>query len=222
MAASALSISLRGYAEKVLALVNNACSSLSEENCDETEVSNIVYSQYLNPMHDNICCIILTINQINDKDELVSGKSGPPAALMSISQLRGIYTALELFWQWGLLPKIDHLLKNRETAAYPKSIILPESLVNRIQNLIKTSPTFEQVNLRNIGELAPFLHDIEAVCTNDMFQGMMLGRNINRIVTSLLALHCCMSGGALGIETNDAGISLHAATARMNSLMKIC
>jgi hypothetical protein len=185
MAQSQLSLLLRDSADKLLAEVNNLKISAADIARNKTKITHReVMTQILDPITLHLASINTIIDQVSASDTVAGHTARPPATLLSITQLRGVYTAVELLWRWGISPVIGNMLKGDQRSTYPKSIIVIESTVIGVEKLIVAADTTPDTSAM----LESIVRLLERTCTSFVFRGMMLGRNLKRIIVAAISL----------------------------------
>lgn len=104
--------------------------------------------------------------------------------LLSISHLRSIYTSIEIIWTWGILPylKINNYQINNDNI--PKSIEISKGLLIDGYNYIQS------LQGNGIHSFISFIDIMFKICTFHMFRGMMLERNLKRMLCAIISILC--------------------------------
>ena len=211
MAMSATSKLLRKTADSLLDIVQSVESQHSavdtavelDEDTGVPLLLRYLRIRYLDPLCTHLNTIVDTLNELKEYDASFSRDKSPPATLMSISQLRGVYTAVELIWCWGIIPSIKGCVKVEEKEIYPKSILVPQTvMVNTQRELISVARPYPQCD-DDVNTLRDMLDVLERTCSSFVFGAMMLGRNLKRILIGSMALEalCEMRTPSSGTHT---------------------
>jgi hypothetical protein len=121
----------------------------------------------------------------------------PPPDLLSINQMRAIYTALELTWHIGIRPYVY----NKMMKSPVSSVSLPKSLLIDPQSLSLLGTL--SVNF-DVGRVWSYVRCIGRVSGHPLFSSLMLSRQMSRLI---LALLCLIEEPALGRYTDSDGDS---------------
>lgn len=135
--------------------------------------------------------------------------------LISVQHLRVVYTAVELVWEWGMRIGIRTLSKFDPPAApLPNAILVSGKVLNYGADRLDAS-----CDSQLLYRLARTMHRI---VTNDTFSGLMLQRNLDRLLLaymtlsqqhshSIYALNTQLKGGVSADPRN--GVAQQAKTA---------
>jgi hypothetical protein len=148
------------------------------------------------------------LNRINNVYENANeANHSNQSNLLSVNHLRGIYTALEILWQWGILP---FLPVNYSKESLPKSILMTSKLLSDITEKLnqkeKSAPSPSLVPLPALStciRINELIRIIFRTCTSSMFRGMMIERNYKRILCGCISILCHWNPQSL--PTSDQG-----------------
>jgi len=102
--------------------------------------------------------------------------------VLSINDLRIVYTVTELLWTWGLEQSVSHYstFNGLAVSSTPKSILIQRKALESVSSCLTVTPDFD------------YLYRIAAclkrVTFNDMFASLMVERSLDRIILSCLVL----------------------------------
>lgn len=116
----------------------------------------------------------------------------PPPTMMSITHIRGLYTAIEVLWSWGVEAALaaGSLVAPSGSAIYPKTMIVGSPLMMAVSNAMQTSlpPDTFQSHASTIWSV---VLTIEYSVRHLSPRGMMLRRNLPRLVLAAISFQCC-------------------------------
>ena len=101
--------------------------------------------------------------------------------VLSVQQLRVVYTSIEILWNWRIKPEVAHL-GNFELPIQP----LPNSIL--ITAKAYKQSTDHHVIQPSLTELLRLTMVMKRVITNEIFSGLMLPRNLDRVLVTLFLL----------------------------------
>lgn len=120
-------------------------------------------------------------------------KPTPPPTIMSITHLRGVYTAIEILWLWGVEAAlaagglVTAASQNFTQASHPKSLLLSAPCMRAVFKAILSSLS-PQVVLQDSSTIWSLVTAIDHTVRHLSFRGMMLQRNLPRVVLACIAL----------------------------------
>lgn len=178
---------------------SSCSSSLSLPYLSHDPISSLshhIHHNLLQGIYNELSSILHFYDQTPSPPSSPSPSPPPPASssgkgnitnqsnLLSISHLRGVYTALELLWCWGVLPYLT-LTKELQKELIPKSILIPSPLILEVSERIK-------MTLNSITALpnVEIILLIFRTCTCHMFRGMMIERNFKRVLCACISILC--------------------------------
>ena len=110
-------------------------------------------------------------------DDLESTKTvNSNSPLLSVQTLRVVYTAVELLWQWGINKAVLH------NTHFPMPVAsLPNALLvsKRTVDVVMEGTAHNAIPMQTILNIT---NCIRLVVTNDNFSGLMLQRNLDRVL----------------------------------------
>lgn len=109
--------------------------------------------------------------------------------ILSVQQLRAVYTFLELTWLFQFKPFVQANLVGLSLPeeALPKSLLLTEDMVRCIERKVLGANKHLNYSIGSVGILMKYLSSLTGVILDEMFAGHMFVRNAGRfIVTALL------------------------------------
>ena len=109
----------------------------------------------------------------------------PPSTIMSIMQLRAIYTSIELIWCIAIEDYVSLKSEINETISFPSSMLLDFNLFKEIVELNK-STIDPSVSLKDT--IFCYIKTINSICEIKGFTNMMRERNLKRVLLSLIVL----------------------------------
>ena len=107
----------------------------------------------------------------------------PGKPLLSVQSLRVVYTAVELLWQWGIVPTLDTVCLEFKLPVppFPSSLLAQKKTIDYVSTQLSSAT----VTLQEFNKLTS---TIAAVISNDTFSGLMLQRNLDRVLFCYLVL----------------------------------
>jgi len=94
-----------------------------------------------------------------------------------------VYTAVELLWQWGIASTLDTLCPDFSLPVppFPSSLLVQKKTMDYVSTQISPATATLQGFHKLISSMA-------AIISNDTFSGLMLQRNLDRVLFSYLLL----------------------------------
>lgn len=109
----------------------------------------------------------------------VEESQNPGKPILSVQNLRVVYTAIEMVWQWGVLPTISKLSDFvAPVPPYPSSLLVQKRTIDSVHAV----PTASADTLERL------VSTIATIVCNETFSGLMLQRNLDRVLLSYLVL----------------------------------
>lgn len=143
---------------------------------------------------------------------VVEESQNPGKPLLSVQNLRVVYTAIELTWQWGVLPTISKLSGFvPPVPPYPNSLLVQKRTIDFVQ----PDPT------ASAGTLERLISTIANIVCNDTFSGLMLQRNLDRILLTYLVLSNPEKVRVLISGEPDEVAAVHIASRAASSLQRL-
>lgn len=150
--------------------------ALSYETAALPELRAYVRSKFCGDMKS----ILFRISELPVDVSTHSSEPGPSATSFNISQLRAIYTCTELLWECefrhGVTQELGQCIT--DNSAYPKTLLIDEEVMvnirQQLQPLLASEIQFE------------FIHLFAELIQNNSFSGMMINRNLIRLVGILI------------------------------------
>ena len=125
-------------------------------------------------------------------------KPAPPPTIMSITHLRALYTTIEILWCWGVESVLSAgslvtpASNSSSQASYPKSLLLKAPLMQAIFNTVRKELASVHQPADLIQTQATTLWSLVLTVDQSVrhlsLRGMMLQRNLHRIVLAAIAL----------------------------------
>jgi hypothetical protein len=142
----------------------------------------------------------------------VSGVKPSATPLISVQNLRVVYTSVEILWCWGLAASVrDHSKFELPPTTIPNAILVNQKVLSYGSGQL----------IRDIGarEMLRFANTIYWVVTVEGFSGLMLQRNLDRLLLTYMTLSSAAFVSDPGTETSvDASVAQEATTA-LNQLV---
>lgn len=193
-------VSLQYHANIILEIIRKLSSPLSYDELSEIILQNVhdctrnIYLAFVNDillkhLHDTLNCYTTVINshdrslEHESKSEAL-GSSNPTNTLLSINQLRAIYTSLELIWCWGIKPFLHESGYHSIIDVLPKSILVSDFVLNANMNQKEKYSPYDSDDKVLYDSIACILDT--STCL--LFKYTMLERSMPRILYSLLFL----------------------------------
>ena len=100
-------------------------------------------------------------------------------ALLSISQLRGLYTSIEIIWELTLSPRISSVHRTRSVGvgSYPKSLLLDEEKMLELRRRIRVHPSDDAI----FSYFALYCR----LCQSIFLRHFVLDRNVTRLLQGI-------------------------------------
>lgn len=131
---------------------------------------------------------VLVPNLLSTLDKLVlelgaEETRNPGKPLLSVQSLRVVYTSVELLWQWGMASTLQAIVPEYTPSvlSFPNALLVPKRTIDYVNTQLAASV----VSVQSFHRLAS---SITAVICNDLFSGLMLQRNLDRVLYSFLVL----------------------------------
>ena len=104
------------------------------------------------------------------------------APVLSINELRIVYTATEMLWIWGLERSVSHYsaFNGLTGSTIPKSMLVQRKALECVSNCLAVTRDFD-----HLYRIASCLKE---VTFNDMFASLMVERSLNRIILSCFVM----------------------------------
>ena len=115
----------------------------------------------------------------------------PPSTIMSIMQLRAIYTSIELIWCIAIEDYVSLKSEINETISFPSSMLLD---FNHFKQIVESNKSTIDPSVSIKYSIFCYIKTINSICEIKGFTNMMRERNLKRVLLSLIVLK---------IETND-------------------
>ena len=157
-----------------------------------TGSSGSIVIEHIIPATVNLLLRLLEILQ-----SLQSNNSATP--LLSVQHLRIIYSVIEILWHWGISCEV----KRRAGFAMPSQSLPNSLLIRKLVIDYITTCTADTIP-RSTEQLWSVVDCLSQVVLNPNFSGLMLQRNLDRLLLSYLVLER---------DSSDDTISLRAASA---------
>jgi hypothetical protein len=126
-----------------------------------------------------------------------SGTPLPPPTILTIQQLRYIYTAVELVWSWGMKSSVQIVggVAFKYYSAAPTALLLTETVLKLANDIIKRYENVETQIMNDIviaqqrlSQLFDRAKCMRTLSLSKVFSSMLIQRNLKRIVITLLLL----------------------------------
>jgi hypothetical protein len=140
---------------------------------------------------------LISINSFYHKAEARHSNQTNQSNLLSVTHLRGIYTALEILWHWGIVPSLPIKISKE---SLPKSMLISSQLLSDLSERISerrrgdsSSPSSSPLSPLPVSlctQINDFIEITFRTCTSSMFRGMMIERNYKRILCVCISILC--------------------------------
>lgn len=140
-----------------------------------------------------------------------------PSVMISITQLRVLYTALELVWIWQYHSFFRHYYDYKKITSkdiMPSSMLLSSIMIQQIIDNFTSTSDISVIDACINGSRNSNLSHIDAICngtlcliniaTFQLVSGMVLERNIERILSSLIFFLSCPTINSSDTKTNTS------------------
>lgn len=192
-------------------LVTKYISQLeSSSRCDVHDTYSNVFARLILPLINLIDSVHVAMREVEQLASTLSsspppasitqqsrGKKNrptPPPTIMSISHLRGVYTAVEVLWCWGVEPLLAAATitavpspQSFSLPTYPKSMIIPGTLMHSLVAKIQNSLNADMI-MTHASKLWRIVLTIEHSVRHLSLRSMMLQRNFSRLVLAAIAV----------------------------------
>jgi hypothetical protein len=142
--------------------------------CDYSTLPNHILHRVIPAMSDNLDRLI--------KQLLIDEALDPGKPILSVHNLRVVYSAIELIWQWGIQPTVASSSGfTLPESAYPSSLLVHKRTVDHVFDYIKS-------HVIQVEHLEKLITSVMRLVSNDSFSGLMLQRNLDRILLVFIML----------------------------------
>jgi len=151
------------------------CTNLAQQASEFTFVKNHVTELLVPSLSTNLDKLVTELG--------IEERRSPGKPLLSVQSLRVVYTAVELLWQWGIASTLDTLCPDFSLPVppFPSSLLVQKKTMDYVSTQISPATATLQGFHKLISSMA-------AIISNDTFSGLMLQRNLDRVLFSYLLL----------------------------------
>jgi hypothetical protein len=170
--------------------MNTLCLGLYPSSRDGS-VDSPIRKPFITEIVTRLEKIVQTLQIYRLEEELKKEGTTSPM-LISIQNMRVIYTFLELLWHWGMKKHILTLSENLnlpDDLSQPKSLLVNKDLMEFLTLTDKSKGKISiPLDIEIFNDLLRCTKVLNDIVTDEMFAHQMLERNINRILLSLIVL----------------------------------
>ena len=127
-------------------------------------------------------------------------KTSPPTLLLSLHQLRVLYTAIEHIWIWTYHTGLKKCCCLHYDQGHPKALLVSSLYVDSLISLYQSSNM--QITDSYCDQIWESSSLFELIITHDLFSGMMIERNMDRLLLTLL-LHSDDPTATFGMQRKE-------------------
>lgn len=172
-----ISVSLESLISPFLdgATGDKLCTNLAQQASAFTSIKNHITELLVPSLSTNLDKLVTELG--------IEERRNPGKPLLSVQSLRVVYTTVELLWQWGIASTLDTLCPefSLPVPPFPSSMLVQKKTVDYVSTQISPATA----TLQGFHQL---LSTMAAVISNDTFSGLMLQRNLDRVLFSYLLL----------------------------------
>lgn len=154
--------------------------------CLETQAAHVFHHEPTSIQHHILKLLVPRLS--NDLDKLVAELGveevrNPGKPLLSVQSLRVVYTVVELLWQWGMAPTLLALSPEYmpPVLQFPSSLLAQKRSIEWVSAQLTSAPA-------TVATIIKLTSTMAAIISNDTFSGLMLQRNLDRLMFSYLVL----------------------------------
>mmetsp|Transcript_16477 Transcript_16477/g.24799 ORF Transcript_16477/g.24799 Transcript_16477/m.24799 type:complete len:1102 (-) Transcript_16477:57-3362(-) len=162
--------------------ISSFIDSLSEGSNNDCVFNSvkIVFDDTISPLISMLTTLARHINEMQ-------GMEGSESVVFSISQLRGVYTALEVVWSWGLYPMLSEIVK-RPREMHPKVMVISEENMRCRSEELVASCSGTSIGEWRGNAIMRMLSVLTEVSFSPPFRAMMAARNETRVFCVCIAV----------------------------------